>query len=193
MTLDPYKNDLRKEKIRARESLSEEERVKLSVAICERILETPEYASAETIFMYKWLNAEVKLDRLETQAAADGKRLIYPLCISKTEMLAIEPGAGDEAWKKGFAGILEPVLEKGKVIDPSEIDLVISPCVSFDDDCRRLGMGGGFYDRYLPQCTESKIIAAAYELQKSAEIPICDYDFPVDAVVTETRLIRRNR
>ena len=191
MTLDPYKNDLRKEKIRARESLSEEERVKLSVAICERILETPEYASAETIFIYKWFNSEVKLDRLETQAAADGKRLIYPLCISKTEMLAIEPGAGDEAWKKGFAGISEPALEKGTVIDPSEIDLVISPCVSFDDDCRRLGMGGGFYDRYLPQCTESKIIAAAYELQKSAEIPICDYDFPVDAVVTETRLIRR--
>lgn len=190
MSLSTYKKELRKEKIRAREALSEEERAKLSADICARIKGTPEYAEAETIFVYKWVKGEVRLDELEKQAAADGKRLIYPLCISKTEMLAIEPGSGDDAWTNGYMGILEPILEKSKVIDPSEIDLVIAPCSSFDDNCRRLGMGGGFYDRYLPQCTGSKIIAAAFEVQHSEEIPTDEYDFPVDAVATENRLIR---
>ena len=178
MDLNEYKKKLRKEKIRAREALPEEDRAGYSAQICGRIIRTPEYA-------------EVRLDELEKQAAADGKRLLYPLCVSRTEMLAVEPGAGDDAWAdSGFMGIREPVSEKGRIIGPSEIDLVIAPCAAFDEKCRRLGMGGGFYDRYLPGCTGAKIIAAAYEVQCAEEIPTEEFDFTAGAVATEKRLIR---
>ncbi len=192
MDLKAYKKELRKEKIRAREALPEEDRVRFSAEICRRIVRAPEYAEAETIFVYKWVRGEVRLDELEKQAAADGKKLIYPLCISKTEMLAIEPGNGADAWTSGYMGIVEPVPELGKVTDPADIDLVIAPCASFDERCGRLGMGGGFYDRYLPRCVKAKIIAAAYEAQRSEEIPLDEYDFPVDAVATEERLVRNH-
>ena len=191
MDLNEYKKKLRKEKIRAREALPEEDRAGYSAQICGRIIRTPEYAEAEIIFVYKWIRGEVRLDELEKQAAADGKRLLYPLCVSRTEMLAVEPGAGDDAWAdSGFMGIREPVSEKGRIIGPSEIDLVIAPCAAFDEKCRRLGMGGGFYDRYLPGCTGAKIIAAAYEVQCAEEIPTEEFDFTAGGVATEKRLIR---
>ena len=192
MDLRAYKKELRKEKIRAREALAENERIVYSRKICGRITETPEYENAETIFVYKWVKGEVRLDELEKRAADDGKRLIYPLCVSRTEMLAIEPGCDADAWEdSGYMGIREPVLRKGNVIDPADIDLIIAPCSSFDDQCGRLGMGGGFYDRYLPECSNAKIIAVAFEAQRSEEIPMDEYDCPVDAVATEERLIRR--
>ncbi len=180
------KRILRKEKIRARESLTEEERVLFSQKICHRITGTPEYRSADIIFIYKWVKGEVKLDDLEDDARRDGKRIVYPLCVSKTEMAAVEPGDGEEAWKdSGSFGIREPDPEKGMLVEPEEIDLIICPCSAFDEHCRRLGMGGGFYDRYLPLCTNAKVIAAAFEVQKADEIPADASDCRTDAVITE--------
>ena len=53
MDLKAYKKELRKEKIRAREALPEEDRIRFSADICGRIVRTPEYAEASTVFVYK--------------------------------------------------------------------------------------------------------------------------------------------
>ena len=187
-----FKRALRKEKIAAREALADEDRIEWSRSICRRVLETEEYKKANVIFAYKWYKGEVKLDALEAQAKADGKRLVYPLCISNTEMEAIEPGDEEGAWTdSGYKGIMEPVREKGVIVAPEDIDLVVAPCSAFDDECRRLGQGGGFYDRYLPKCSDADMIAVAFEVQRAEEIPTDEYDFAVPAVATEKRLIRR--
>lgn len=191
MDISGYKKELRREKISAREALTDDERETYSAEICRRIAGTPEYAEAKVIFVYKWCRGEVRLEELEKTAAADGKTLVYPLCVSKTEMIAIEPGQGEDAWEQGAFGIMEPAADKGRAADPAEIDLVIAPCSSFDDSCRRLGMGGGFYDRYLPKCGKASVIAVAFEAQRAEEIPADEYDFPVDAVATEAGLIRK--
>lgn len=192
MDLKSLKKDLRKNRIQAREALSEAERIAKSYDICKNIVNSPEYAAAETIFVYKWVRGEVKLDDLEAAAGRDGKRLVYPVCISRTEMIAVEPGKGEGAWKEsGSFGIREPDPEKGKVIIPAEIDLVICPCSSFDEEGRRLGMGGGYYDRYLPECTNASAVAVAYEVQKAEVIPSDEYDVRVDAVISEDRIYRR--
>ena len=186
MDINNRKKNLRKNKIQAREALTEAERLAKSYDICKNISNLPEYAEAETIFAYKWVRGEVKLDELEAMAAEDGKRLVYPLCITRTEMIAVEPGAGESAWKEsGSYGIREPVPERGTVTDPADIDLVICPCSSFDEEGRRLGMGGGYYDRYLPLCMNAARIAVAFEVQKAEEIPADELDVPVDKIVTE--------
>lgn len=189
MDLQNLKTELRNNKIRARESLSEAERISKSYDICRNIMKTREYAEAKTIFAYKWVRGEVRLDDLEDAACRDGKRLVYPVCISRTEMIAVEPGRGEGAWKAGGAfGISEPDPEKGRVIAPAEIDLVICPCSSFDEEGGRLGMGGGYYDRYLPECINAHVAAVAYEVQKADEIPADEYDVRVDAVISEDRI-----
>ena len=107
-------------------------------------------------------------------------------------MEAIEPGQEEGSWVSGYMGIMEPVREKGTIVPPEDIDLVVAPCSAFDDECRRCGQGGGFYDRYLPKCTNADMIAVAFEVQKAEEIPTDEYDFAVPAVATEKRLIRRD-
>ena len=97
---------------------------------------------------------------------------------------------GSDAWKKGAFGIPEPVLEKGRVVDPAEIDLVVSPCSSFDEGGMRLGMGGGYYDRYLPKCTKADVMLVAYECQGCEKVPAEPWDVPVPCIVTEERVLR---
>ena len=188
---------LRKEKIAAREALSPEERAEKSRAICANILQTPEYAKAKTVFIYKFVKGEVQLKALEEANAAlpeeERKTLLYPLCIEDRQMLAIEPGSADmesDAWKKGAFGIPEPVLEMGRVIPPEDIDLVVSPCSSFDESGMRLGMGGGYYDRYLPKCTRADVMLVAYECQGCEAVPAEAWDVPVPCIVTEARVLR---
>ena len=188
---------LRKEKIAAREALSPEERAEKSRAICANILQTPEYAKAKTVFIYKFVKGEVQLKALEEAnealPAAERNTFLYPLCIEDRQMLAIEPGSADmgsDAWKKGAFGIPEPVLELGRVIPPEDIDLVVSPCSSFDESGMRLGMGGGYYDRYLPKCTKADVMLVAYECQGCKAVPAEPWDVPVPCIVTEARVLR---
>ena len=188
---------LRKEKIAAREALSPEERAEKSRAICTNILQTPEYAKAKTVFIYKFVKGEVQLKALEEAnealPATERKTFLYPLCIEDRQMLAIEPGSADmgsDAWKKGAFGIPEPVLELGRVIPPEDIDLVVSPCSSFDESGMRLGMGGGYYDRYLPKCTKADVMLVAYECQGCEAVPAEPWDVPVPCIVTEARVLR---
>ncbi len=188
---------LRKEKIRARDALTPQEREEKSRAICANILKTPEYAKAKTVMIYKFVKGEVQLRALEEAnealPKARRKTFLYPLCIEDRGMLAIAPESTDTetaSWKKGAFGIPEPVPEKGKVIEPGDIDLVVSPCSSFDGTFMRLGMGGGYYDRFLPKCTKADVMLAAYECQRAEKIPAEDWDVPVPCIVTEEGVLR---
>ena len=175
---------LRKAKIAARDGLTAEEREQFSKLIVSRILESAVFQSAETVMIYRGIRGEVRLDGLEDAGTAAGKRMVYPLCISKTEMIALLPEGGD-AWQEGYCGILEPILEKSEVIPPEEIDLVICPCTVFDERCGRMGMGAGFYDRYLERCVNARAVSVAFEVQKTELIPMESWDKPMELVFTE--------
>ena len=64
----------------------------------------------------------------------------------------------------------------------------MGPCVAFAASHRRLGHGGGYYDRFLPLCTRAVKLAAAFELQRAAAVPIDSFDVAMDAVATELRI-----
>lgn len=176
---------MRKAGIAARDALTAEERSRFSKSICRRIAESDVFRRARTVMIYRGIRGEVRLDELENAAEAEGKILVYPLCISKTEMIVLLPGEGDSCWKKGAFGILEPVRELSREIAPEEIDLVICPCTVFDEDCGRMGMGAGFYDRYLERCCNAHVVSVAFEAQKAEKIPMQPWDKPMEMVFTE--------
>ncbi len=83
-------------------------------------------------------------------------------------------------------GIEEP--ETGYVIPPSSLDMVLLPLVVFDSTGHRLGYGGGFYDRYLAQCTHATKIGLSY-FDPIGKIPEIDpYDIPMDFCVTPQKV-----
>ena len=72
----------------------------------------------------------------------------------------------------------------------SEIDLVICPCAAFDAACNRLGMGAGFYDRFLLKLRPDAFIwAAAFEIQKTDELFSDPWDVRMSRVYTENGCI----
>jgi 5-formyltetrahydrofolate cyclo-ligase len=76
-------------------------------------------------------------------------------------------------------------------VPPAEMDLVFVPGSAFDEEGRRCGYGGGFYDNYLPQTRPGvPWVALAFEAQLVPAIDCEAHDLPVTAIVTEERVIR---
>lgn len=185
-----YRSWVRRRGIQARESLSPEEREALSQRAAETLSALPELQRAETVLLYRAIHGEVRLEALEKYLKSQGKRVAYPLCVSGTEMTARLPH-GEDAWTEGRYGIPEPLRERSEEIPPEELDLVVCPCTAFDEACRRMGMGAGFYDRYLKGCVNAAVIAVAFECQKNAQLPAAPWDRPMDLIATENGVYRR--
>lgn len=97
---------------------------------------------------------------------------------------------GDELEVGPFGGVLQP-LESAARITLESIDAVVVPGVAFDPQGRRLGYGGGFYDRLLPQLRPDCVrIGIAYDEQIADELPVAEHDEHVHAVVTPTKVMR---
>ena len=189
--MEDRKAKLRRAGILARESLSQEEREKGSIRIVEQILKSPEYKSARIVMLYKAVRGEVRLDRLESDPSTADKRLVYPYCIDKVSMAALEP-MDEDSWGEGSYGIQEPLPEKSLEISPDQIDLVICPCTVFDEQGNRIGMGAGYYDRFLEKCVNARIISVAFEAQKADDIPVHTWDKAVEKTYTETNIYEIN-
>ena len=48
------------------------------------------------------------------------------------------------------------VKKKSKIVKPQDIDFILVPAVGLDKKGYRLGMGGGYYDRYLVKAINAK-------------------------------------
>ena len=181
------KSRQRKAALLRRDSLPLEIRAAASDTVCKKLLSLEQYRAAKTIFLYRTVRSEPDLDRFAQQAERDGKALLYPYCPDRTHMQALKPGGN--AWETGRFGIPVPVPEQAAVIDPAEIDLVLCPCAAFDEEGNRLGMGAGYYDRFLLRCGKAFRILIGFEVQCLDRVCTEDSDVPMNAIVTEERTI----
>ena len=63
--------------------------------------------------------------------------------------------------------------------------------MSCDRQCRRIGHGAGYYDKYLKTVRKDCFtMALCYEEALADELPMEEHDVPVDAVVTEKTVYR---
>jgi len=83
-------------------------------------------------------------------------------------------------------GIGEPRASEAEIA-PHALDAILVPLVAFDSSGHRLGMGGGYYDRYLPALNAATpIIGVAFACQQYAgTLPRDVWDVPLHTVVTE--------
>ena len=98
----------------------------------------------------------------------------------------LPPGA---ALRPNRYGIAEPVT----LSRPARLDLIVMPLVAFDASGRRLGMGGGYYDRLLGRARPYRRpwrVGFAYAAQEVPAVPSEPHDVRLHAVVTERGLRR---
>ncbi len=180
------KSGLRKRYIELRKNfVSEEERQALSRVITEKVLELDALKRAEHVFCYSAYAGEVETDLLIDSLLELGKKVYLPLCDKETNTMSAREIASRAELKLGAYGILEP---SGEEILPEEIDFIIVPMVAFDRNRTRLGYGGGYYDRYLPNTNAVKC-GIAFSVQEAESLPRGEYDIPLDMIVTEKEII----
>ena len=164
----------------ARKALDAPQRAAANAALCRRVLELDAYRAAHTLLLYAAFGGEADLAAV---AGRQGKTVAYPVCGEGFTLIAAVPGA--DGWAVGQYGIRAPVPERSALLQPEQLDLVLVPCTAFDADCRRVGMGKGYYDRYLPRCTRAVKIGIALEVQRVPRAAVDAHDQRLDPFVTE--------
>lgn len=87
----------------------------------------------------------------------------------------------------GSYGIEEPE-KAAEIIGPEEISLALVPCLTCSGDGRRLGYGGGFYDRFLRSVPGPWAVLCRGCLME-AEIPWEAHDLLMDVVIWEEGIL----
>ncbi len=175
------KLELRRQ-IRARKRAMTQAQIEESSGkLCEKFLATPQYRQAKTIYGYLPYNQEVRTVPILQQALADGKRVAVPKVFEdEMRFLYIEDLSQVET---GYAGIPEPIGDGPAAQDLKA--LVLMPGLAFDRQGRRIGYGGGFYDRFLAREPDHPTVALCYGFQLVDTLPTEEFDIPVDLVIWE--------
>ena len=116
----------------------------------------------------------------------DGKVLILPK-VGSDGLGLYEVRDTDRDLVPGTWGIREPIPDRCPLADPQDVDFALVPGLAFDRRGRRLGYGGGFYDRLISGALseDTPLVSGAFEVQMVEEVPVGPSDMPVHAVVTE--------
>ena len=188
MTLAEEKQVQRKAGIAARRALAPETRAAANAALCARLVALPCFRQARTILLYAAFGGEADLATLAETARGLGKTLAYPVCGENFSLTAAVPG--EDGWEAGAYGIRTPILSRAEILPPEALDLILVPCTAFDAACGRVGMGKGYYDRYLPRCTRAVKLGIAFEAQRVPHAALDEHDQRLDAFITEGGIYR---
>lgn len=171
-----------------RRALSIEYRQQASRKMQAELTRLPCYQAAEYIMLYMAMPDEVQLDELIAMVLKDGKKAVIPLVTGAGLMEAVELSDMADLVPDKY-GIKTVSEEKRRLIAPDKIDLIIVPGVAFDKAGHRLGMGGGFYDRFMLRASRAVRAALAYDCQLLAAVPAEVHDLTVDYIITEKQNI----
>lgn len=171
-----------------RRALSIEYRQQASRKMQAELTKLTCYQAAEYIMLYMAMQDEVQLDELIAMVLKDGKKAVIPLVTGAGLMEAVELSDMADLVPDKY-GIKTVSEEKRRLIAPDKIDLIIVPGVAFDKAGHRLGMGGGFYDRFMLRASRAVRAALAYDCQLLVAVPAEVHDLTVDYIITEKQNI----
>ncbi|WOO41239.1 5-formyltetrahydrofolate cyclo-ligase [Rubellicoccus peritrichatus] len=172
-----------RDKVRTmRRALSKDEVKKHSESICSQILEMTEYKTSHSIAIYMAFDNEVDL-RAVISDSFGKRRVLCPRIISKEQMEFREIASWDDLAPNKF-GIPEPIAAQ-PVASPQNIDLMLIPGIAFSHEGHRLGLGAGYYDRFLRNTNGLKW-GIAYDFQIVDQVPVEEHDHALDRIISDS-------
>lgn len=177
------KKQLRKLVIKQRDALDQRLKQSWEEQILDQFFALDQYSQATNVMVYLPFGSEFNTWPLVYKAWEDGKDVLVPKMAAPAELEAVKI-ASKEDLQPAKWGILEP--KKGEVIPPSQIRLIVVPGLAFNSSGYRLGYGGGYYDNFLGKTPGSKV-GFCFRHFLREDIPIDEWDQPVDLVLTEEK------
>jgi len=195
--IDAERRRVRREVRDARRALSAEERARRSHAVCLAIMRSHALLRARRVAAFWPNDGEVDLSALFPRLWQCGIELHLPVIAGPRLWFA--PFRADTPLADNRFGIPEPRVSRRRACHPLALDLVLMPLVAFDAHGRRLGMGGGYYDRtfaalrHRRALRRPRLVGVAFGFQRRDALPGAAWDVPLDAAVTEDGLERPAR
>lgn len=146
----------------------------------------PEIEKVSLIASYVSYGAEPDTSHLNKALIAVGKTLVLPRIAG--DQLEWVRWDGSENSLQEKKKIREPIGEA--ISRPHEVQVVIVPALRIDRNGIRLGQGGGYYDRALPQLDAWSIGLIHPDEISSTDLPREEWDQPLDAAATPDLVLR---
>jgi len=206
------KEDLRRRMLSIRKGIPDEEKHEMSRGIMERLFDLEEFHNAKTVAFYLSKKDEVDTWAMVEEAAA-GKEVLLPivkvhlLAACRADSAQVARGCDQKVKEKslkfvyyekngkmrrGPYGIMEPV---GEEFAGAEIDLMVMPLAAADRKGNRIGMGKGYYDRYLNgEGPKPKVLVGlCFDFQVVGDVPVEAHDVPLNIIITNKETMRVKR
>ena len=189
--INEVKKALRKETTRRRNSIDNASRLEKSQEIIQRLISLSDFSHAANIFSYVSYRSEVDTWQFLKLCLDRGKRVYVPRVLDKENMGFFQITSLDQL-EQGGMDIWEPTAACPPYCHEktSGQNMMIIPGLAFDDQGKRLGYGGGYYDRYLHTFGPCLKIGLAFECQIVPAVPCGRTDIKVDGIVTENAYIK---
>lgn len=177
-----------------RARLTPAERAAAANGIAASLEQLPEFLVDRRVAGYWAVGGEVPLIAAVARLNARGQQYCLPIVGGdrRLRFAPLKPGA---AVQPNRYGIPEPEHAPADLLAPQELDLVLLPLTAFDRSGRRLGMGGGYYDRSfaflrdMVRPAQPLLVGIGYAFQEVATVPGQDWDIALDFIATEKELI----
>lgn len=187
MTKPELRKQIKEILVQQKNSLS-----KLSESICQNILNSDHYKSADTILAYMALADEVDLQSVIENAIEEGKKLYLPKVDPKSTSMEFYRYNHNNRTITGAFGIQEPDETIPFQLKPESKVLVLVPGRGFSKTGARLGRGKAYYDTYFSQIHQKLTMAGiCFECQIIQDLPVESHDIFMDLVITEKGIIKQ--
>lgn len=166
-------------------ALTDTERHQKSLAACNLVAASPEFAAASVVMLFLSTPTEIDTASLALKCWQAGKTVVVPkVSWDQRRMLPVEITSLNTGMAVTGPGVREPI--SGKPIPVDFIDLVIVPGLGFTATGHRIGRGMGFYDRFLAQPEFLGVSCGlGFEDQVIDQLPLLDHDMPLSMLATD--------
>ena len=188
-------NDLLTQKIRLRKILTTKRDIikknsqdEFNIQVFENLKESIKFDEINFIASFISIRSEISTTKLNEHIIKMKKTLSFPRIEKNRRDLVFKKFNFNDDLKLGKFDIPEPKDTSEDIVP----QLFFVPCLGFDLNGYRLGYGGGFYDKTFAKLKKAKCrfytVGYAFDEQKQPNIPIEDFDYKLDYVLTEKQL-----
>lgn len=160
-----------------RNALSEDRRVKASLALAESIL--PRLKSFNKVLSFSSAFGEIDTSPINQKLLSEDRLVLPRVFFDELKLYHIR---SLEDLKLGSFGVLEP-KDSCTLIDYNLIECAIVPGLAFDNDRHRLGYGKGFYDKLLAKTCAVSFGVGFIEQKSPKLLPKDVWDKPLTEVI----------
>ena len=188
---------LRKHLRAQRRSLSAADHAHRSRLAARAVARLPMFRAGKRIALYLPFDRETDTAALIAAARRRGVRVFVPVIVDRRHgRIRFYPFDGKT--RRGVFGIAVP-KRMDRPMPPRWLDLIVIPLVGVDATGRRLGMGGGFYDRALEFRRRRRhwpgphLVGLAFDCQRTESSFADPWDVNLDSLATESGLKHYSR